>query len=106
MYKFTGTSVDLNGDGKPEFIIYPPVSMDGNSSGPRWVYRRTRLAYEQLLSTGAMNIEALKSSSQGYRDIQTSGGGNSGGYFKSIFKFNGKKYVLYATRKSKVGIPQ
>jgi hypothetical protein len=106
MYKFTGTSIDLNGDGRPEFIVYPPVSMDGNSSGPRWVYSRSRLGYQQLLATSAMNIEALKSSSQGYRDIQTTGGGNAGGYFKSVFKFNGKKYVLYSTRKSKAGIPK
>src|SRR5258708_6075068 len=40
IYKFMDTSIDLNGDGQPEFIVYPPTSMDGNSSGPRWIYRR------------------------------------------------------------------
>jgi hypothetical protein len=53
-----------------------------------------------------MNIEPLRSRSQAYRDIQATGGGNAGGYFKSVFKFNGKKYVLYSNRKSKAGIPR
>src|SRR5258706_10379716 len=37
IYAFTAMPVDLNVDGKADYIVYPPTSMDGNSSGPRWI---------------------------------------------------------------------
>lgn len=106
MYSFTANPTDLNADGKVEYFIYPPASMDGNSSGPRWIYRRVGNGYQQILSTGSMNLDPLRTSTNDYRDIQSTGGGNSGGYFKDVFRFNGKKYVLAHRRTSKTGIPK
>jgi hypothetical protein len=103
--KFSAAPVELNGDRTPEFIVYPPTLMDGNSSGPRWVYRRTANGYEQLLSTGAMMVELLRTSTKGYRDLVSSGGGNAMGYFKNVFKFNGRKYILFSKRTNKNRIP-
>jgi hypothetical protein len=101
---FSAQPVDLNGDRRSEFIIYSPP-LTGNSSGPIWIYRRTASGYEQILYTGAMLLEPLNTSTKGYRDLVSSGGGNAMGYFKDVFKFNGRKYVLFSRRTNKNRIP-
>lgn len=82
--------LDLNGDSQSEYVL---SQIGGNSSGPMWVYRKVGRKYQQLLDTGAMDYSLLKTSTNGYRDIQMTWGGNSGGYYKDVYHFNGRKYV-------------
>ena len=99
--KFMADLADLNEDGKSEYIVSPPNLMMGNSSGPKWVYRRTPKGYQLLLSIGAMGLSPLKTLTHGYHDLEAIGGGNAMGYFKGIYKFNGSKYVYASKRNSK-----
>jgi hypothetical protein len=99
--RFLADLVDLNEDGKSEYIVSPPSLMMGNSSGPIWVYRRTSKGYQLLLSTGAVGLSPLKTSTHGYRDLGGGGGGNAMGYFKDVYKLNGTKYVLASRSNSK-----
>jgi hypothetical protein len=83
-------AVDLNKDGQPEYIL---SQIGGNSSGPMWVYRKVGNKYQQLLDTGAMDHALLNTSHAGYRDLKMTWGGISGGYYKDIYHFNGRKYI-------------
>lgn len=91
---FRAERVDLNGDKKPEFIVIPPSLMAGNSSSPIWVYRQTAKGYQLLLQAAFMEYKVLKTSTNGYRDLQMKYGGNAMGYETNTWKFNGKKYIL------------
>lgn len=82
--------IDLNGDNLAEYVL---SQIGGKSSGPMWVYRKVGTKYQQLLDTGAMDYALLKTSHAGYRDLKMTWGGNSGGYYKDTYHFNGRKYI-------------
>lgn len=82
--------IDLNADNVPEYIL---SQIGGNSSGPMWVYRKVGGKYQQLLDTGAMDYALLNTSHGGYRDLKMTWGGNSGGYYKDVYHFNGRRYI-------------
>ena len=89
--------VDLNGDGKPEYIVEglkPPLM--GMLAGYTWIYEKKNGEYVLIGDFGAPeNVTPLKSEHNGYRDIKVSLSLNSGQkvvHYK--FEFNGNKYVL------------
>ncbi len=90
--------VQLNADNEPEYII---TMIGGNSSGPIWIYRKTRTGYQQILNAGTMTYSLLKTKTRGYYDLRFEWGGNSGGYYLDIFAFNGRKYTR-KTRKHRM----
>jgi len=87
-------SVDLNRDGKPEFIVDLHTSC-GAGNGYKWIYRRTTTGYEQLLSAGGPRTEIapLKSYTNGYRDVvEAAFASVSGDSVRTIYRFDGKRY--------------
>lgn len=94
--------IDLNSDNQPEYVL---SQIGGNSSGPMWVYRKVGGKYQQLLDTGAMAYALLRTSHAGYRDLKMTWGGNSGGYYKDIYHFNGRKYVRTSRKHRKDRVP-
>lgn len=98
--KFTADLVDLNGDGKPEYIISPPNLMMGNSSGPAWVYRRTAKGYEQLFAGGWMSYRVLRTSTNSYSELEAYESGSMG-TDRTVLSFNGRKYVVKSNEHTK-----
>jgi hypothetical protein len=90
--RFTVELVDLNRDGKPEFIVLPPLGMMGSNSGPIWVYRQTPNGFKQLLRAAFMSYRVLPRSHNGFHDFETTYGGNRKAV--DVFWFDGNKYVL------------
>src|SRR5205085_8286884 len=88
-------AVDLNGDGRPEFIIEgddgPKECLRGNRNFPTWLYRRTASGYELLLKAGN-ELKPLATSTNGYRDLENSGGLGAFESLTIVFKFDGNKY--------------
>jgi hypothetical protein len=64
---------DLNGDGRPEFLIlFKDVCRGAFAAGPVFVYRRSAQGYTQLLSDfGVLTVR--KSMTNGYFDLQVGG---------------------------------
>ena len=95
---FCAESVDLDRDGKADLLIHQ-ADVEGAFCGahncPVWVYRRTNDGYTMLLEdTGGYlsPIEALKTSTNGYRDIRTMQQSSAVEHEITVFKFDGKKY--------------
>lgn len=86
----TTLSVDLSGDGKPEWI----VGYCGNHACSGWIYRRVGERYEMIYASNIDEPVALSTSSNGYRDL-------SGGFgtYGEIYKFDGKHYKATECRK-------
>jgi hypothetical protein len=99
---FEAHSLDLNGDGKPEFLIRPT---DGNGPKPAttwfcgangqvcslWLYRKVGDSWDVLLSESAISWVPTNSSTKGYRDINLFIGW-PGNYVTATYKFDGRKY--------------
>jgi serine/threonine protein kinase len=84
-------SVDLDGDGGPEFIV--SVSGMCGASGANceeWVYRKRAEAYELMLDD--TYIEPMKTITNGYRDLKASGTSGAYDLFFRFYKFDGKHY--------------
>ena len=80
-------SVDLDGDGKPEWLI----STCGNRTCSGWIYREVGGKYEMLFAGYMGDVSAthpLATVSNGYRDLSN----DDGGAFAMILKFNGRRY--------------
>jgi len=82
-------TVDLDGDKKPEYIVEgnPPCAF-GASRNMYWVYKKTDQGYHVLLDAGAADgIQALKNSTNGYRDLIILPRSDS-----VIYKYDGNSY--------------
>lgn len=97
IHRFSVDLVDLNGDSKPEFIVTAP---GGNSSAPIWIYPRTPKGYRQILKAAFMDYSVLKTSANGYRDLEMIYGENA--EIEDVFKFDGKRYILKSSRKRRM----
>lgn len=89
----TTLTSDLNGDGKPEWLI----GLCGNHDCSGWIYRKVGERYEMIFSSYVGDPVALSTSSNGYRDLET---GN--GTYVTIYKFDGRHYKVTECRKYKV----
>lgn len=95
---FCAQSVDLNQDGKQDLLIHQ-ADVEGAfctaQNCPVWAYARTSDGYKMLLeATGGYitPIMALKSSTNGYRDIRTYEHSSAVEHEITIYKFDGKAY--------------
>jgi hypothetical protein len=96
---FCAESVDLDRDGKLDLLIHQ-ADVEGAFCGaqncPVWAYRNTGNGYKMLMEDvgGYISpIEALRTSTRGYRDIRTMQHSSAVEHEITIFKFNGTKYV-------------
>jgi hypothetical protein len=96
---FCGESVDLDRDGKLDLLIHQ-ADVEGAFCGaqncPVWAYRNTGNGYKMLMEDvgGYISpIEALRTSTRGYRDIRTMQHSSAVEHEITVFKFNGMKYA-------------
>lgn len=83
--------VDLNGDGKPEFI-FSGISC-GNANCSTWIYRKNGNRYVQIpIEAYAIGIEIRKTKTNGYFDIAVEGHSSASETVLRIYKFDGSKY--------------
>jgi hypothetical protein len=76
--------LDLNRDGKPEWLIGGEGCFCGNRTCARWIYREAAGKYELLLEDGV----PLDTFTNGYKDLQV----GFGPYIPTIFTYDGKRY--------------
>src|SRR5947209_128347 len=95
---FCAEAVDLNRDGKQDLLIHQ-ADVEGAfctaQNCPVWVYGRTSDGYKMLLeATGGYitPIEALKTSTNGYRNIRTYEHSSAVEHEITIYKFDGRAY--------------
>jgi hypothetical protein len=95
---FCARPVDLDRDGQLDLLI-SQADVEGalcsSHNCPVWVYRRTSNGYKQLLQDfgGYITpIQALDSSTNGYRDIRIQQHSSAIEHEITIYKFNGKQY--------------
>ena len=96
---FCAEAVDLDRDGKRDLLIHQADVEDtycGAHNCPVWVYRRTDGGYRLLLYATAGyfadRITALKSSTNGYRDIRSQYHQSAAEREVTVYKFDGKRY--------------
>lgn len=95
---FCAEAVDLNQDGKPELLITLADVDDarmlcGAHNCPLWVYRRTSQGYQLLLEAWSdSDIEVLKTSTRGYRNIKIRQHESAVEHDVIIYKFDGRRY--------------
>lgn len=90
-------SVDLNSDGKPEYIVMGSRGCAFGAKMPYgWVYGKSGNGYKMLLSAG-VNIEIArkKTKTRGYYDLKVDVMGNYSTNWQAestTYKFNGTRY--------------
>lgn len=90
----TVEEVDLNRDGAPEYEVSPsgPCAC-GMVNCELYVYRQTPSGYESILDDASgFGIEVLRTSSNGFADLQIDSRNNAASYGRSTYKYDGKKY--------------
>jgi hypothetical protein len=86
--------VDLNRDGKPEFL----VRGINDICGPYWcthrVYRKTAGGYQLLFEDAVQDLKPQKTFTNGYRDLMSFKHGSAYESELDLYKFDGKEYRL------------
>lgn len=94
---FRTKRIDLNRDGKPEFVVHGLeqylCSITGNCAF--WIYRQTEKGYERILDTGDVHQFYFQHTfSNGYRDVITAMHSSATDSSLSLYKFDGSQYQL------------
>ena len=90
-------TVDVDGEGAPELLVWGRRSLCGAQNCRVWIYRRTSNGYEPLLHAyGVQTLEPQRATSHGYRDIMTSQHGSATSSELRLYKFDGQRYRLVA----------
>ncbi|HYY95209.1 MAG TPA: hypothetical protein VE713_11890, partial [Pyrinomonadaceae bacterium] len=95
---FCAEPVNLSRNGKPGFLIHMADVEDafgGMLAKPIWVYERTARGHKLLLEDMGGYIEpitALKTFTNGYRDVRTKNHSSAAEHEITIYKFDGKQY--------------
>jgi hypothetical protein len=90
--KFEATTVDLNQDGQPEYVVKGPC---GNSATyfAYWFFAKDRNRLHLILVNSAMDFTIKRKRTDGWSNINFSGC-NGRTCFYWDFVFNGHKYIL------------
>lgn len=90
----SATEVDVNRDGVPEYEVElsgPCVCGMVNCS--IYLYRQTAAGYESILNDAAgLGLELLKTSTNGYADLQVDARDTAATQSQTTYKFDGKQY--------------
>ena len=86
--------VDLNRDGVPEYEVQLSGScVCGMVNCSIYLYRQSLTGYELMLDGAAgLGVEVLKTSSNGYADVQVDARDNAAVQSQTTYKFDGKQY--------------
>jgi hypothetical protein len=91
--------LDLDGDGKPEYILR--VTSDPDDCGlcgavkcPQWIYLKSEDGYRLLLGKNEADFSTLKTRTKGYLDIQNEVPSRNNTFYIEIYKWDGKSYAL------------
>jgi hypothetical protein len=87
---------DLNGDGQPDYLT-EVRDEDGvmctRGNCPRWAYRKSGNGYKKLLETSGTELLLEKTSTNGYRDLQSYEARDiPNEYFVYVYKYDGNQY--------------
>lgn len=86
--------VDLNRDGVKEYDVEPSGScICGNVNCSIYLYRQSGDGYELILdSASGLGLEVLKTSSNGYLDVQVNARDTLATQSRTTYKYDGKEY--------------
>lgn len=89
---------DLNGDGRPEYVVTGSGPLCGANNCTRWVYRRGASGrFHHLLETGGSRLETERAGAGGWRDLRGVSHLSAAESFHSVFRFDGADYEEVAT---------
>lgn len=85
---------DLNRDGVKEYEVQlPGMCSCGAHNCNIYLYRRVGQGFESILeSASGLGIEFLRTSSNGYTDLQINAHNNAATESRTVYKFDGKQY--------------
>jgi hypothetical protein len=85
-----GELLYLTKDGQPSLVVFGPRELAGRNS-PTWLYRKTQNGYVLLLS-GVNGFKPLRTWTNSYHDLESSGGIGAFETYTIIYKFDGRHY--------------
>ncbi len=88
-------SVDLNGDGVPEFLVQPigdEAGCGATGNCPFWVFAKTGAEYKLILQWNAELYRIEGGSSSGYRDIALAAHNSASNKTIYVFGYEGSSY--------------
>lgn len=92
---FIEHSIDLNNDGKKEFVVRGKnwflCGATGNCS--TWIYEKLGNGYKKLLDAGGETLEVKKNSTKGYKNIFIRVHDSCCSSYLETYKFNSAKYA-------------
>ena len=86
---------DLNRDGVKEYEVHLyGMCACGAHNCTIYLYRRAGQGFESIIEENAsgVGVEFLKSSTNGYTDLQINSHGSAATEYRTVYKFDGKKY--------------
>lgn len=84
--------IDLNRDGKTEFIVHLSDACQGGQNSPIFVYQRVPTGYKLLLTDSGNDLSVRRTSTGGYHDIAVVAHGSAIEHEITIYKFRSGKY--------------
>ncbi|HEV8482247.1 MAG TPA: hypothetical protein VGV87_01705 [Blastocatellia bacterium] len=91
---FVAAEIDLNYDNIPDLVVTAAdTCLMGANIGPFWVFRKTDHGYERILRVDTLNLEFLKTKTNCYRNVQTTGA-TAREAVTTTYIFNGRVYQL------------
>src|SRR5216684_8749474 len=93
---FVASAIDINNDGQPDLVVQAgKYCLQGAHNTAFWVFTKAGQeiapGYELVFSRHTDWLEVLKTSTNGYRDIQAAGH-TALEIFSTVWKFDGTKY--------------
>jgi hypothetical protein len=90
----TVRKVDLNGDGRPDYIVEVSGGFCGTLANcPHWVYRKGRGGFERIGYDGrSRELTPQKTSTRGYRDLRAEAGSTASEDVIVDYKYDGREY--------------
>lgn len=89
---FRASNIQLHGGNARDLIVQSSEPcLAGANIAPFWIFKKTQRGYDLILSTDALGLEILSSTTNGYRDIR----GTQATAEKTInvvFRFDGRMY--------------
>ena len=92
-FPFSARAVDLNADGKPEYLLTSASDCEcGQVNCAQWVYRAHERSFDLLLEANGYVLTTGAASHGGYRDLTTASRNNAASVDHVSYAFDGKHY--------------